>query len=189
MSTVNGIGTTRYDWQNRTDGTAEATVWFVIFFFPVIPLRREHLRVVSSGIKRSGFLETLSAFLGAGVGYQTTIEVLGTGPLSPIGVLRTWFMGFVIVPLVTIGLPVMLMVGSVVVLNKFGMEPNAVMNKIAPVVGIGGLVWAACFVAWILDRSAGRKHIFPAASQEGQSDTLDLTAGPDANGDSSSPTR
>ena len=186
MSTVNGIGTTRYDWQRRPDGTAEATVWFVIFFFPIIPLRREHLRVVGSGIRRSGFLETVSAFLGAGVGYQTSIELLGSMPLAPIGVLRTWFMGFVIVPFVTIGLPMLLMVGSLVVLNKFGMQPNAVVNKTAPVVGIGGLLWAACFVAWILDRSAGRKHVFPGASEEEQSQTLNRTAGPNANGESSS---
>ncbi len=171
MATINGIGTTRYDWRGRTDGTAEATVWFVVFFFPIIPLRREHLRVTDSGIRRSGILATLGALAGVGVGYQTSLQVLDTVPLSPIPILRTYFMGYVVVPLVTFVLPVMLMVAALMTSRRFGMDPNAVVNAIAPVVGIGGILWIACVVARILDRSAGRFHVAPlsqAAEQPNQ---------------------
>jgi hypothetical protein len=169
MSTFNGIGTTRYDWRGRSDGTAEATVWFVVFFFPTIPLRREHLRVIDSGIRRSSILATLGALAGAGVGYQTSIQLLGTMPLSPIPVLRTYFMGFVVAPLLTVGVPVMLMVGTVMALERVGMEPNAVLNKMAPIVGIGGLLWVGCVLARILDRSAGRCHVTPTSHVAEQS--------------------
>ncbi len=165
MATINGIGTTRYDWRGRPDGTAEATVWFVVFFFPIIPLRREHLRVIDSGIRRSGVLATLGALagvgVGVGVGYQTSIQFLGTIPLSPIPVLRTYFMGFVVVPFLTVGFPVMLMIITAVTVERLDIEPNAVHNKLAPIVGIGGLLWVACVVARILDRSAGRFHVTP----------------------------
>ena len=171
MATFNGIGTTRYDWCRCTDGTAEATVWFVVFFFPIIPLRREHLRVIDSGIRRSGVLATLGALAGAGVGYQTSMQLLGARPLSPIPVLRTYFMGFVVVPLITVGVPVTLMIVTVMALKHFGMDPNVVFNKLAPVIGIGGLLWVGCVVARILDRSAGRCHVTPIthfAEQSGQ---------------------
>ena len=54
MSTINGFGTLRYDWSYHPNGTAEATVWFVAGFLPVLPLRRERIRVRSAGPRRFG---------------------------------------------------------------------------------------------------------------------------------------
>lgn len=161
MASINGIGTARYDWRRCADGTAEATLWFVVFFFPIIPLRREHLRVIDSGIKGSGVLGMVGALVGVGASHQTSIQFLGTRPLSPLPVLRTYFMGFVVVPLLTTGLPVMLMIGTAMALGSFGMDTNAVLKKMVPLVGIATLLWSGCVVARILDRSAGRCHVSP----------------------------
>jgi hypothetical protein len=152
----------------RNDGNRQR---YCGLFLSIIPLRREHLRVIDSGIERSGILATLGPLVGASVGYQTSIQFLGTMPLSPIPVLRTYFMVFVDVPLLTVVVPMMLMIGTVMASERFGMEPNAVPNKMAPVIGIGGLLWVGCVVARILDRLAGRCHMMPTshvAEQSGQ---------------------
>ena len=75
MATVSGIGTMRYDWKHRSDGTAEATLWFVIFFFPIIPLRRENLRVVDLGIERSNIGSILLAIQGVEDQYGTDAQI------------------------------------------------------------------------------------------------------------------
>ena len=176
MATVNGIGTMRYDWRRRSDGTAEATLWFVVFFFPVFPLRREHLRVLNMGIKRSGILSTLLAIGGAGVGFQTSIEVLGTTITSPWAILRTYFKGFIVVPFVTFVGPMMLMIFSMMTLDKLGVDIQKWFNKAMPVIGIAVLLWAACIIARILDRSAGRHHTDATPNAAEQSDARETSA-------------
>ncbi len=158
MATVNGLGTMRYDWSGRSDGTAEATLWFVIFFLPIVPLRREHLRVVSAQVERTGFLSTVAAFCGAGAGWKSQIEVLGPIPQSPWRVLRTYLMGFIGVPLVTFVGPMLLLVFGVTMSLKRGAPVPEWMSGVIGVCSIVIMLWTAVVIARILDRAAGRMH-------------------------------
>lgn len=159
MATINGLGTMRYDWSHRPDGTAEATLWFVIFFLPIVPMRREHLRVVKAETEKPGFLSTLAAVGGAGSGWKTSIEVLDQIPQTPWRVIKTYLLGFIGVPLVTFIGPMMLLVfGTTITLKKGAPVPEWV----GTVVGVGGIVimiWTAVVVARILDYAAGRMHV------------------------------
>lgn len=158
MATVNGLGTMRYDWSGRPDGTAEATLWFVIFFLPIVPLRREHLRVVNAEVERQGFLSTVAAFCGAGSGWKSKIEVLGPVPQTPWRVLRTYLMGFIGVPLVTFVGPMLLLVFGTTMSLKRGAPMPEWMSGVIGVGSIAIMLWTAIVIALILDRAAGRMH-------------------------------
>lgn len=80
MAITNGIGTTRYDWSKRDDGSAEATEWFVVFFLQVFPLGRSNLRVQSSAKPKFNLLDTITAFFGSGQGFESQIET--TEPIA-----------------------------------------------------------------------------------------------------------
>ena len=151
-------------WNRRSAGTAEATHWFVIFFLPIVPLRREHLRVVSAGVERAGFLSTIAALGGTGAGWKTSIEVLGRIPQSPWRVFRTYLMGFIGVPLVTFVGPMSLLVCSLMMTLKRGTQPPEWISIVIGVFSIVLLVWTAVVIARILDHSAGRLHIDGNAS-------------------------
>jgi hypothetical protein len=166
MATINGIGTVRYDWQSRADGTAEATVWIVVLLLPVIPLRRDHLKVVSTGIKRSGFLETLGAICGHAVGFQSVIEYLGPARLRLWGVLRTYFHAYVSLPFIAYLGPLLIVVFIGVGLIELGLDFRPWVNKFAPCFAIPLFLWAICFIASILDRSAGRSHVYVATQND-----------------------
>jgi hypothetical protein len=174
MATVNGLGTLRYDWNARSDGTAEATLWFVIFFLPIVPLRREHLRVVNAEVERAGFLSTVAAFCGAGSGWKSTIEVLGPVPQSPWRVLRTYLMGFIGVPLVTFVGPMLLLVFGTTMSLKRGAPVPEWMSGVIGVGSIAIMLWTAIVIALILDRTAGRMH---GAKNVGTSDRKRRRAG------------
>lgn len=161
MSTVNGVGTMRYGWKHRPDGTAEATVWFVVAFIPLIPIRREHVRVIAPGLHRGGILEWLCIFVGAGKGFESTVEVLGPAEMPASTTLLTYFNGFVLVPFITLIGPMALLVSLVIVMNKMGMDVKEVANGYHGFAALGIIVWAALVVALILDRSAGRHHLYP----------------------------
>ena len=167
MATVNGVGTMRYDWSSRPDGTAEATLWFVIFFLPIVPLRREHLRVVSAEVERAGFLSTVIALGGAGAGWKSSIKLLGPVPQSPWRVVRTYLMGFVGVPLVTFVGPMLLLVFGVTMSLKRGEPVPEWMSGVIGVCSIAIMLWTAIVIARILDRAAGRLH---AAKKVGTTD-------------------
>jgi hypothetical protein len=158
MATVNGLGTMRYDWNARSDGTAEATLWFVIFFLPIVPLRREHLRVINAEVERAGFLSTVAAFCGAGAGWKSQIEVLDSIPQSPWRVLRTYLMGFIGVPLVTFVGPMLLLVFGTTMFLKRGAPVPEWMSGVIGVGSITIMLWTAIVIARILDRAAGRMH-------------------------------
>jgi hypothetical protein len=159
MATVNGLGTMRYDWQRRSEGTADATLWFVIFFLPIAPLRREQVRVVGSGIQPTDFLSLLAAFGGAGKGFQTTIEVLGPAESPGWRILKTYVLGWIGVPLLTLVGPALLIIGAVTLLGRLGIQIPTWISDAAPALGLAGIVWVACVVAWILDYAAGRRHV------------------------------
>lgn len=159
VSTVNGFGTTRYDWTQRADGTSEATLWFVVFFFPVIPIRREHLSVVATPVEQPGIFAYLAALLGAGSGWHTSIQLLGIGKASLWSILRTYFFGWVIVPLLTFVGPMVLIAASLTGLHRLGVDIKDFANKVLPFLALPMMLWAACVVAKILDRSSGRLHV------------------------------
>jgi hypothetical protein len=160
MSTVNGIGTLRYGWDHHPDGTASATLWFVIGFLPVVPLRRERLCVVSDGLEPSRAIDVAGAALGAavgvGTGFRSQLQVLQKEPIQLAGILRTYFFGFVVTPLLAFGAPLVGVWASVRILEllKFNMREYGVY--VAITLGIASVAWAGVVIAKILDRAAGR---------------------------------
>ena len=159
MATINGIGTLRYDWQKRGDGTADATVWFVILLLPALPIRREHVKVHKGAPIPAGFLDHIGAMIGFGSGFHSHIEVLGRSPLKLLRVLRTYFLGFVVVPLICLS-PALLLTGMMVALIETNVIEKKAFEYVIPFFGIVPFVWSACVVAKILDRSVGRHHYF-----------------------------
>lgn len=163
MATVNGVGQMRYDWSRRADGTAEATLWIVIFFFPIIPLRREHLRVVSSGLEKQGFLSNALAMIGlavgSGSGWQSSIQVLERIPLEAWGVVRTYLYGWLVIPLVTFPGPILALVVLFHMTRNRNLPQPAWQPYFGMVFSVANLIWTAILIARILDRSAGRHHI------------------------------
>jgi hypothetical protein len=133
-------------------------LWFVIFFLPIVPLRREHLRVVNAEVERAGFLSTVAAFCGVGAGWKSQIEVLGSIPQSPWRVLRTYLMGFIGVPLVTFVGPMLLLVFGTTMFLKRGAPVPEWMSGVIGVCSITIMFWTAVVIARILDRAAGRMH-------------------------------
>lgn len=144
MSTVNGIGTLHYGWEHLSDGSAHATKWFVLAFFPVVPIRREHLRVLDPPAE-SPPRAWLSHF-----------EVLGFVPMTPASVLKTYFKAYVIVPLILIA-PVLAVRAVKSVSPEFIQEFE---SKIVPLMNLSP---AIIFLYWpivislILDRAKGRR--------------------------------
>jgi hypothetical protein len=94
MSTVNGCGTLYYDWSHLPDGTAEATKWFVVAFLPLVPLRREHLQVITHGEKPS-FLSLKSSSA-----WTVQYQVFNVVPMSYYGVARTYAKAYLLLPIV-----------------------------------------------------------------------------------------
>lgn len=158
MSTINGFGVTRYDWRSRADGTAEATVWVVAFFFPIWPVRREHVCVLGRGQQPQGILGYIAAFLGFGAGFQTEVWVLGSAPLTFGSVAKTYLMGWVVTPVVALAPIVPVVIGWIFVERMGG--DREWMKSIVPIAVFACSLWLACFVAMILDRSAGRSHVY-----------------------------
>ncbi|WDI42155.1 hypothetical protein [Bremerella sp. P1] len=160
MATYNGIGTVRYDWQRRDDTTANATVWFVIFFLPIYPLRREHVRVHGSGIRKGTPMETIAAMFGFGQGFHSEIEVLGPTSNALWRIARTYLLGWIVVPLLGLMGPVLLFTVMINITQAIGYDMKSDGAWLPMITGILGLLWIGCLVAYILDRSAGRHHIY-----------------------------
>ena len=107
--TTNGCGFLYYGWEHNEDDTAEATCWFVLFFLPVVPLRRYLLRLVhdptdgpplrfwaiAEGLKR--------AFLSRSAHPQW--EHQETLALDLGGVIQTYLKTYALLPLVLFGIP------------------------------------------------------------------------------------
>lgn len=166
MSTLNGMGTTRYDWESNGDGTANSTVWFVVFFLPVFPLRRERVRVLPTEKKRDGALNILAVIAGYGSGFETQIQILDSIPNSIGRILKTYLLAYIGVPVLAIFLPILLMVGLIAGVEASGFDIHQHMSKIIAALGLGISLWIVVVVASILDRSAGRKHVCPTTNDE-----------------------
>ena len=82
MSTINGTGTKYYSWQpvRAADRTGYATKWFTLFYVPVLPLRRQKLKVLTDRANE-GFFD----------GAVDEYQVLQETPIVWGEVLATWW--------------------------------------------------------------------------------------------------
>jgi hypothetical protein len=141
--TVNGIGTLYYGWKPLPDGSAEATCWFVVAFLPVLPLRRERIQLFSA--------TPSDARLPIAQGAGHVIERL---PLSWSSVLKTYFMGYVVVPAVLFVPIIVLVAGLYWVCGVVQFKVPSYMLGILALISI---VYCGVVVAYILDGAAGRR--------------------------------
>jgi hypothetical protein len=156
MSTINGVGTLRYDWSHLSDGTAEATLWFVIGFLPIVPLKRQRLQLISTAPESSSPVGVGLSALGFARGFSTEMAILGTAPLQLAGVLRTYFFGFVVTPFVAFGIPVLVGWGGWRILQLAGVNFREYGDYLGIAYGIAAVGWMGAVIAKILDRAAGR---------------------------------
>jgi hypothetical protein len=137
MSTINGCGTQHYDWLHLPDGTACATKWFVLFFLPVIPLKREHLRVVDASALRG------------------THYVLGKIPMHGIGIARTYMKAYLLAPLILLGPPAVLFFVYFRLLRYLPVQFGS--RWIPGAIAVLCLIYWGIVLSLILERSFGRK--------------------------------
>ena len=154
MSTTNGFGTLYYDWEVGPDETVEATEWFVMQFFPVLPLGRYRLSVHTSGIKPSFFSLGLNK-----QPFELSCEKLGRVRITALRLLKTYVMGFIVTPLILISplLITLIVIKTTQPLAAPGQQPVPALPQSAlPWVILFQFVWWGLVVSWILDRTSGR---------------------------------
>lgn len=156
MSTINGVGTLRYDWSHLPDGTAEATLWFVIGFLPIVPLKRQRLQLISTTPESSSAIDVGLSALGYSHGFSSEMAILGPAPLRLAGVLRTYFFGFVVAPFLAFGIPILVGWGGWRILQLTGFNFREYGDYLAIAYGIAAVGWMGAVIAKILDRAAGR---------------------------------
>ena len=151
MGTLNGFGTQFYDWVHLDNGQAEATSWLVAAFFPIVPLRRVRLRVHTSGEKPSFFS------LNSGGSFQISYDELETVPNSPARIVRTYFKGWLLTPLILLAPLLGLIALSRILPREAGGGPNALLKDHFGWFAAVQLLYIAIVVSIILDRSSGRR--------------------------------
>jgi hypothetical protein len=156
MSTINGVGTTRYDWSHLSDGTAEATLWFVIGFLPIVPLKRQRLQLLSTAPESPSAIGVGLSALGFSRGFSTEMAILEPAPLRLAGVLRTYFFGFVVAPFLAFGIPIFVGWGGWRILQLSGVNLREYGDYLGIAFGIAAVGWMGAVIAKILDRAAGR---------------------------------
>lgn len=139
MSTVNGCGTLHYDWSHSDDGTSCATKWIVLFFFPVIPLKREHLRVENANALNAMHIPC------------------GKVPMEAYGVIRTYLKAYLLVPAVLMGPPAALIAGLIAVIDFLPIDPRGV--AIPTALAITCLIYWGIVLSLILERSHGKRNL------------------------------
>jgi hypothetical protein len=147
MSTVNGIGTRFYGWRPPpcADHGAHATLWFVVFYIPLIPLARHRVKVPTDHAEE-GFL----------CGAVDECEVLGGMPLVWGEVLRTWWaflrgLLMVVAPFLTC----LWISGYQNAQRKHGLPHNSTLGMVASVCLLLSLVAAIALPTSALRRSRG----------------------------------
>lgn len=156
MSTLNGIGTQRFDWRQRPDGSAEATLWFVFVYFSVIPLVREHLQIERiAGEGTPSFFSWQLWRRGKGMYFAYRYELLGHLPLPFFSVLKTYFLAYVVYPIIGLIIPIALSGFLLSFLRSWGTKKEWI-DGVMTTFGLGMMVWNGLILAWVLDRSAGR---------------------------------
>jgi hypothetical protein len=156
MSTLNGFGTMRYDWSHQADGTAEATLWFVLGFLPIVPLKRQRLRIISADPKTPTAADIGLSAIGFTQAFGTEFEVIGSTPLRLWGVLRTYVRGFVVTPVLAFGVPVFVGWAGWRILQAAGFNFREYGDYLGIAYGIAAVGWMGAVIAKILDRAAGR---------------------------------
>jgi hypothetical protein len=144
MSTINGLGTLYYGWSHHSDETSHATKWFVVAFFPIIPIRRDHLRVLdppADAPRRA---------------WQSHFELISRDSLSLGNVLKTYFKAYIIVPIVLLA-PVLLVetvrISHPDLLATLELKIGPLNNFVPAVI----LLYWPIVISIILDRAKGRR--------------------------------
>lgn len=151
MGTTNGFGTQFYDWEYLKSGDAEATCWLVAAFFPIVPLRRVRLRVHTSGEKPSFFA------LNSGGSFQISYDELETVPNSLPRIVRTYWKGWLLTPLILLA-PLLGMIAlSRILPREADGGPNAAFETIFGWFAASQIFYLAVVVSMILDRCSGRR--------------------------------
>lgn len=156
MSTINGFGTLRYDWVYHPDGTAEATEWFVAAFLPVVPLKRERIRVRSAGPVAPSPSDIALSAVGLNKGFASQFEVLDRVPIRFAGVLKTYFFGYVVTPLLLVGVPLLLAFVGRPLLELCGLNWHQYGDYVSAIFCVVLIFYVGAVVATVLDRCAGR---------------------------------
>ena len=134
MSTINGFGTMYYGWRHDADGTATATQWACAFWLPLIPLRRQRLRIASN-LERPA----LRAHLGGLAVSQTDVyELLETTPLQPLELASTACKTYLGLPALLIG-PILLAGLVLLAARRLGLDATPGSPAFMAYVGLGFL--------------------------------------------------
>jgi hypothetical protein len=81
MATLNGVGTKFHGFKNtQPDGTSDVTLWFVLLYFPVLPLRAYRIRCTETERREI---------------YYTILERI---PMDLKSILTTYFFGWIVTP-------------------------------------------------------------------------------------------
>lgn len=100
MSTYGGFGSLYYGWRHRPDGTSTATKWLAVFYIPVVPLRRDHVKVLTDFENdRIGVQSLAGGLLGTALTQTDYFQVLERLPLSFSEVGLTYAKTFLGLPL------------------------------------------------------------------------------------------
>lgn len=99
MSTVNGIGTGFRSWVHHADGSSTATLWFLVVFLPVLPLRRYRLRTLTD-FEHEPFVPAPAetGWLTGGISWTDPVEILARLPLSWSEIGWTYWRAYGLVP-------------------------------------------------------------------------------------------
>lgn len=159
MSTINGFGTLRYEWSYHPDGTVEATEWLVAGFLPVIPLKRERFRVRSAGPVAPSPSDIALSVVGFNKGFVSQFEVLDRVPMRLAGVLKTYFFGYIVTPLLLVGVPFFLAFAGRPLLEFCGLNWHQYGDYVAAIFCVVLIFYVGAVVATILDRCAGRNAV------------------------------
>jgi hypothetical protein len=139
MATFNGVGTMFYGWRYEDHSTATVTEWFVVAFFPVIPLKRCRIRLEPQTTARGAF-----AF-----GYQVVEQL----PLSFSSIITTLYKAYLIVPAL-FALPI--------IFYRYFHDAFAVAgphrDTFATIGGVLLFLYYPVVLCLILDRASGRSR-------------------------------
>jgi hypothetical protein len=151
MSTWNGCGTTYYGWEHKEDGTAIATNWIVVLMFPLVPMKRVHLRSLSPDNDR--FLNLRPV-----VDHYDLIKTLDRDYRS---IVETLVRAYILFPIVLL-LPIILFIGVLIVAQSLGYADAVIDGVLKPAypvfLGISVLYWIALGLI-VLRTSRGRRSM------------------------------
>lgn len=120
MSTTNGVGTMYYGWRHPADATATATLWFVLFWLPLVPLQRHRLKVLTDlrKVKHLTPFEALTAFLGAAEAVEVTrYQIVEMGRVAVMEAAATYLWTYAMGPIL-MGWPAALFWAGGLVLDR-----------------------------------------------------------------------